>query len=134
MAYFKFKLSSGQQAPPGSTGHSLDGEWIIFEADEWPPSHNNITHESMTNQEITDYIARIYTQQADADIQAIASETQQRQMLVRAIELLEAKVDGTITPAQEAELTALKATRQQIADIRQDYESQAASAIAAATN
>jgi len=52
MALFKFRLTSGQQAPPGNTGRALAGDWIVLEADSWPTGWDDITHEAMTAEEI----------------------------------------------------------------------------------
>ncbi|MBE41831.1 MAG: hypothetical protein CL480_11080 [Acidobacteria bacterium] len=52
MALFKFRLTPGQQAPPGNTGRALAGDWIVLEADSWPTGWDDITHEAMTAEEI----------------------------------------------------------------------------------
>ena len=54
MALFKFRLTSGQQAPPGNTGRVLAGDWIVLEADSWPADFNDVLHSPLTTPEIAE--------------------------------------------------------------------------------
>mgnify|MGYP004147241681 CR=1 FL=1 len=54
MALFKFRLTSGQQAPPGNTGRALAGDWIVLEADSWPADFNDVLHSPLTAAEVAE--------------------------------------------------------------------------------
>jgi len=53
--YIKFRLTSGQQAPEGSTSVGITNDWIVWygEESEFP---GEITHELMTTDEIEEYL------------------------------------------------------------------------------
>jgi hypothetical protein len=131
--YFKFKLSPGQQAPPGSTGIGFGDGWIVFVADKWPSGHDAVMHEAMTAEEITAHINAVYKAKADAEIEGLADTGEQVRMLARAVELLEKKVDGTLTAEDQTEIAALKAARKALADVRAKHEADGAAEIAADT-
>jgi hypothetical protein len=131
MKYYKFQLSPGQQAPPGSTGRGYEG-WIVLEG-EWPAGHEAITRQQMTLEEVTAYVTAKHNELADAAVFEQASEVRQRQILARATELLEKKIDGTLTAEEEAELTQLRAMRDALKALRATHEANAAAEIAAAT-
>ena len=129
---YKFQLSPGQQAPPNSTGQSL-GDWIVLESATWPSEFDVVTHQEMTANEVSQFYSAKYRDLATAEILDLYTEAEQREMLARSSELIEAKVAGTITAEEEAELDQIKSVRAQIKAIQDKHVASAAAAIAAAT-